>query len=70
MSKIQTNEDGKVYTTSLGKVLLGNEGAGPDEYANYIQIENMIKGTSYNESTEVATACTAIEDFIYGTSNS
>jgi len=41
-----------------------------DEYANYIIIENAIKGTSYVESTEIATACDQISMFLYGTNNS
>lgn len=46
------------------------EGSGDDEYANYIQIENMIKGTSYVEADEVEAACDDISMFLYGTLHS
>ena len=45
-------------------------GGSTDEYANYIIIENALKGTSYVESTEIATACNQISQFLYGTNNS
>lgn len=45
-------------------------GGGDDEYANYIQIENMIKGTSYVEADEVEAACDDISMFLYGTLHS
>lgn len=53
----------------INTVIQGGSG-GTDEYANYIIIENAIKGTSYVESTEIATACNQISQFLYGTNNS
>ena len=41
-----------------------------DEYANYITIENTIKGTTYAEQTEIATARNQISQFLFGTNNS
>ena len=70
MTKVQVNSQGKVYVAN-GKALIATEGEGEDdEYANYIQIENTIKGTSYVEATEIATACDDISYFLYGTANS
>lgn len=43
---------------------------GTDNYADYISIENTIKGTSYVEATEIATACDDISMFLYATHNS
>lgn len=51
-------------------VAQGGGSGGTDEYANYIIIENTLKGTSYVESTEIATACDQISQFLYGTNNS
>lgn len=42
---------------------------GTDEYANYISIENTMKGTSYVEADEIDTACDQISMFLYGTAN-
>lgn len=56
------------YATAIGNISGG--GSGDDEYANYIQIENMIKGTSYVEADEVEAACDDISMFLYGTLHS
>lgn len=56
------------YATAIGNISGG--GSGDDEYANYIQIENMIKGTSYVEADEVEAACDDISMFLYGISHS
>lgn len=56
------------YATAIGNISGG--GGGDDEYANYIQIENMIKGTSYVEADEVEAACDDISMFLYGTLHS
>lgn len=53
----------------INTVISGGSGV-TDEYANYIIIENTFKGTSYVESTEIATACDQISQFLYGTNNS
>jgi len=50
-------------------VIKGGGSGGTDEYANYIIIENTIKGTNYVEQTEIATACDQISMFLYGTAN-
>ena len=42
---------------------------GTDEYANYISLENTMKGTSYVEADEIDTACDQISMFLYGTAN-
>jgi len=54
----------------INQIVKGGGGGGVDEYANYITIENAIKGTTYVESTEIATACDQISMFLYGTNNS
>lgn len=54
----------------INQVVAGSGGGGVDEYANYITIENTLKGTSYVEQTEIATACDQISMFLYGTNNS
>ena len=51
-------------------VNVSSGGSGDDEYANYIQIENMIKGTSYVEADEIEAACDDISMFLYGTLHS
>ena len=56
--------------TAISSIPSGGGSGGDDEYANYIQIENMIKGTSYVEATEIATACDDISYFLYGIANS
>lgn len=56
------------YATAIGNISGG--GSGDDEYANYIQIENMIKGTSYVEADEIEAACDDISMFLYGTLHS
>lgn len=43
---------------------------GTDNYANVIVVENTLKGTSYVEATEIATACDDISMFLYATHNS
>ena len=54
----------------INQIVKGGGSGGTDEYANYIIIENTLKGTSYVESTEIATACDQISQFLYGTNNS
>lgn len=54
----------------INQVVSGGGSGGTDEYANYIIIENTLKGTSYVEQTEIATACDQISMFLYGTNNS
>lgn len=55
----------------INQIVKGGGGSGgTDEYANYIIIENTLKGTSYVEQTEIATACDQISMFLYGTNNS
>lgn len=55
----------------INTIIQGGGGSGgTDEFANYITIENTLKGTSYVESTEIATACDQISQFLYGTNNS
>ena len=56
------------YATAIGNISGG--GSGDDEYANCIQIENMIKGTSYVEADEIEAACDDISMFLYGTLDS
>ena len=56
------------YATAIGNI--SGDGSGDDEYANYIQIENMIKGTSYVEADEIEAACDDISMFLYGTLHS
>lgn len=56
------------YAIAIGNISGG--GSGDDEYANYIQIENMIKGTSYVEADEIEAACDDISMFLYGTLHS
>ena len=56
------------YATAIGNISGG--GSGDDKYANYIQIENMIKGTSYVEADEIEAACDDISMFLYGTLHS
>ena len=56
------------YATAIGNISGG--GSGDDEYANYIQIENMIKGTSYVEADEIEAACDDISMFLYATLHS
>ena len=56
------------YATAIGNISGG--GSGDDEYANYIQIENVIKGTSYVEADEIEAACDDISMFLYGTLHS
>ena len=56
------------YATAIGNISGG--GSEDDEYANYIQIENMIKGTSYVEADEIEAACDDISMFLYGTLHS
>ena len=56
------------YATAIGNISGGS--SGDDEYANYIQIENMIKGTSYVEADEIEAACDDISMFLYGTLHS
>ena len=53
----------------INQIVKGS-GGGVDEYANYITIENTLKGTTYVESTEIATACDQISYFLFGTNNS
>ena len=54
----------------INQIVKGGGSGGTDEYANVITIENAIKGTSYVESAEIATACNQISMFLYGTNNS
>lgn len=41
----------------------------PDDFQNYLSLSNMIIGTNYVKSTELATACNQISQFLYGTNN-
>jgi len=54
--------------TAIGTISGG--GSGDDNYAAYVDIENMIKGTSYVEADEVEAACDDISMFLYGTLHS
>lgn len=54
-----------------GVTILGVLGSyeGTDEYSNVIDIENVMKGTSFVEEDEIDTACDNISMFLYGTAN-
>lgn len=68
-----TNKGGTV-TSGGGSSQLATDIAtipgGTDNYAAVIVVENTLKGTSYVEATEIATACDDISYFLYGTANS
>jgi len=53
----------------INQIVSGGGGGAVDEYANYILIENTMKGTSYVEADEIDTACDQISMFLYGTAN-
>ena len=55
--------------TAISSIPSGSSGE-DDEYANYIKLENIIKGTSYIEADEVEAACDDISMFLYGTLHS
>lgn len=50
-------------------VVAGGGSGATDEFANYIDIMNMMDGTSVLESTELTQACNDISQFLYGTNN-
>lgn len=53
----------------INSVIAGGGSGATDEFANYIDIMNMLDGTSVLESSELAQACDDISQFLYGTNN-
>lgn len=50
-------------------VVAGGGSGATDEFANYVDLSNMIDGTNWVESTELTQACNDISQFLYGTNN-
>lgn len=53
----------------INQIVTGSGGGGVDEFANYVDLLNMINGTSILESSELNQACDDISQFLYGTNN-